>query len=341
MIEPTVSAQFVKRVLTAASRAGAAPDVLCRSAGIAPLSSLRTEDRVPVSRYRRLWACAMEATRRPSLPIDVARVPFDDPGNVLAFACLTSRNLAEGIGRASRFLRVFSDVSRYALTPGANESRLVFETSGFHGHDPGPANLFALACIVQGGRSFTGVEWKPVAVRIAAPQPADARTIDEFFGVKVAFDAATTELKFARETLELPMRAAHPGLSAFFERQVETLLASEAAGDDIVMRTSQTITSSLADGVPSLADVAKQLGMSARTLRRRLAERDTRFQSILDQVRCSLAQRLLRENRLTLGEIAFSTGFSDVTAFVRSYRRWTGTTPNQHRAALAADHPSS
>ena len=89
------------------------------------------------------------------------------------------------------------------------------------------------------------------------------------------------------------------------------------------------ITDTLADGQPSKSQVARRLGMSERTLHRRLADEGESFQTLVTRARQDAAESLLRSGRHSLVDVAFLTGFSDQTAFTRAFKRWTGLTPSE------------
>jgi len=122
---------------------------------------------------------------------------------------------------------------------------------------------------------------------------------------------------FASERLseiDLPPRSAHA---------IETRLEAE-------------LVKEIPLGLPTLDAAASRMGMSSRTLRRRLREEGTRFQDVLDRARCALAKHYLDEPKLALGEVAFLLGFSEPSAFHRAFKRWTGATPLSHRRGALA-----
>jgi AraC-like DNA-binding protein len=88
----------------------------------------------------------------------------------------------------------------------------------------------------------------------------------------------------------------------------------------------------LATGRASLPELAKSLHVSARTLRRRLAERGTSYRELLDEVRRGLALQRVAGSAASFDEIASGLGFNDVSAFYRAFRRWAETTPAAYRA---------
>ncbi|MEM7606283.1 MAG: helix-turn-helix transcriptional regulator, partial [Myxococcota bacterium] len=93
------------------------------------------------------------------------------------------------------------------------------------------------------------------------------------------------------------------------------------------------VSQTLADGVPSISDTAKRLGMSSRTLQRRLSASGYTYQQLIDEARRQLAEKLLRQTEYSVQEVAFLTGFSEQSAFTRAFKRWAGQTPRSFRLA--------
>lgn len=91
------------------------------------------------------------------------------------------------------------------------------------------------------------------------------------------------------------------------------------------------MASVLSEGVPTLSLIASELGISARTLQRRLSDQGHSFQGVVDMARQDLAQRLLRETDYSLAEVAFLTGFAEQSGFTRAFKRWAGQTPRSYR----------
>lgn len=105
-------------------------------------------------------------------------------------------------------------------------------------------------------------------------------------------------------------------------------------------RVRDVLDQQLQDGEPSAASTATRLKMSLRTLNRTLAAEGLTYRQLLDQLRRDLAREYLRDMRASIGEVAFRLGFSEVSAFSRAYKRWTGQTPMQARARATSDSAS-
>ena len=104
--------------------------------------------------------------------------------------------------------------------------------------------------------------------------------------------------------------------------------------DDIVSQVATAVTEILEDG-PGIDEVARKLNMSARTLRRRLTEKDASYQQILQDVRCQIAIAYLRDTHMTVEDIAGRVGFTDSANFRHAFKRWTGQPPSHFRAKPA------
>lgn len=128
-------------------------------------------------------------------------------------------------------------------------------------------------------------------------------------------------------------------MAAFFDRYIESILQRAYPEHDFVTSVRKLLAESLVRNAYALTDLAKHLAMSPRTLRRRLAEEGINYQALLDEVRCDLAERHLRERRLSLSEIAFALGYAEPATFHRAFRRWKNVTPDAYRATHRPDRP--
>ncbi len=114
-------------------------------------------------------------------------------------------------------------------------------------------------------------------------------------------------------------------------KQADAILAKAGDLDDLVAQVQRAICAEMKGEVPALSRVAVRLGMSTRNLQRHLHEEGTSFHKLLDKTCHQMAVHQVREQRLPLGEVAFLLGYSEVSAFHRAFRRWTGMSPAQFR----------
>jgi AraC-like DNA-binding protein len=179
-------------------------------------------------------------------------------------------------------------------------------------------------------RGLCGPGWKPLEARFAHRRPADVLPFRQFFGVPLTFDAERCALVFKSHWLDSRVRDADPELQRLLQDQVNALLP--APDEDFTGHVRGILRTALLSGHGSATQVAALLGMHPRTLSRRLQERDSSFQQLVDEARFSIARQMLEHTSIDISEIAASLDYSDASAFTRSFRRWSGTTPALWRA---------
>lgn len=188
-----------------------------------------------------------------------------------------------------------------------------------------------LAAAVALGRSITQVAWSPIAVSFRHPEPAETGEHRRIFGCQPNFGAGMNAIVLDRDLLQLPIVKADPGLCAVLDRHAEELLARYPRQDLLINRVRSALRDEMNGGDPSLERIAAQLGMSGRTLQRRLRDLHTSHQELLDQMRRDLAVRYMQEPEMAICEIAYLLGFSERSVLHRAFKRWTGKTPSEFR----------
>ena len=157
-----------------------------------------------------------------------------------------------------------------------------------------------------------------------------------FVGTKVEFGADTDEFALNIDARAFPLIHSDPYLNDLLLKYCEAALA-DRRGDTSQLRTrvENAISSLLPHGRVLVEDVGRSLGMSERTLARKLSDEGLNFTEILQQLRRDLAVRYLDDRKLHVSKIAWLLGFHEVSAFTHAFRRWTGKTPRETRVAGA------
>lgn len=341
----SISCKTLRAGLIMAKAAGVDPGPLLAQFRIQPVDLEDPDARFTHDVWIALWqrvdavgpgAFGLRAAK--SLPIG----HFD----ALDYVFASSDDLHSGLGRFCRYFAVLSTGVTHQLADDPKDASVVRLERRYapdaHTSLPHPVD-FAFACLVLRSRRMLGVEWRPRRVEFAHGKPADDAEHREVFACPFVWDAPVSALVIDRATLALPMQRPAPELVRVLEQHANAILArmpkAIGASDpepDLRTRTREAIVAGLRGGQTSLAEIAKQLGMSDRTLQRRLGELDTSHAKLLDEVRSELAVRYLGEPALSIGEIGFLLGFGDVSAFHRAFRRWTRSSPAEHRRTLAS-----
>jgi AraC-like DNA-binding protein len=185
-------------------------------------------------------------------------------------------------------------------------------------------------------RMLTGHNLVPQHFWIAHHRSGGTSEMTRFVGTKVEFGADTDEFALNLDARALPLIHSDPYLNDLLLKYCEAALADRRS-DTSQLRTGveNAISSLLPHGRVLVEDVARSLGMSERTLARKLSDEGLNFTEIFQELRRDLAVRYLDDRKLHVSKIAWLLGFRQVSAFTHAYKRWTGKTPRQMRTAGA------
>ncbi len=256
-----------------------------------------------------------------------------EPGDLdaLEYAARSCPTLGDAIRCSNRYMQLMNEAAETDLVTRGDEVVWSFRTNDGV-PQPAAANDFVVACADRFARLYTGVGEPAGEVRLMHAAPPHAREYERLFRTRIRFGAAHNAIVFPRAALELPMNSADRRFHFAFDMYAQQLL--ERIPQTVAGRARQVAVAELRGGQLSMASVARTLGMSVPTLRRRLADEGVSYSDLVDDVRRELVQQYLHDPQVAVGEMAFLLGFSHVTAFYKAFRRWTGTTPAQRRAEL-------
>lgn len=170
-----------------------------------------------------------------------------------------------------------------------------------------------------------------VSAHLACSQPENAQNVESCLSAPVYYQCERDLLKLRLSTMTEPAGATSDQASDATNDQCMKLLGKLQQGMNLTQKVKHLL-SYQPEHFFNQNNLAAQLGLSTRSLRRRLRENNTSYQQLLDEVRCELAQRFLLANSRSINEVAKLLGYTEPTNFTRAFRRWTGETPAQVRA---------
>jgi AraC-like DNA-binding protein len=180
-----------------------------------------------------------------------------------------------------------------------------------------------------------GERLRPLRVELMRGPIAPASVARTIFGSGLCFHQTQDALIFDQAAFDRALPTPDPGLKAILERHAQSLMASLDPTDDFITRIEREIDAGLSTHAADLNAVARRIGMSGRTLQRRLGQLSppVSFNTLLNRRRRARAETHLRAGRLSVPEVAFLLGYSDATAFQRAFKRWTGMPIRRWRGA--------
>ncbi|MEM8556243.1 MAG: AraC family transcriptional regulator ligand-binding domain-containing protein [Bacteroidota bacterium] len=266
-----------------------------------------------------------------TIPLRVGAAMRCDDYGAFGLAWKSATTLRGSYDRAERYARVMGNESTYDVELTAEGAYMQLHRFGERQLGMRISNEAHFASIMAISGQVASTSFQPLAVFFKHAAPSTVEHHEAFFGCPVHFGADRDALLVSNETLHTPNKLGDPGLSRFFETHLQAEV--EMLGDVVPLdrQVRDHVATQLSEGLPTITDVASHLGMSARTLQRRLGERGLAFQTLVNEARRQLAHRLLKKTDFSLIEVAFMTGYSSQSAFTRAFKRWAGQTPRSYR----------
>lgn len=310
---------------------GLDPEALFREQDIDVGKIFDPGTRVSKSALNRVWKSASNLIDDPAFGLRAARFLHPSQLGALGYAWLASTSLRTALNRLSRYVHVIADDvavdlvesdARFKISIREQESlkRLFWASDS------------SVSIIVTLCRMNYGDELNPESVELQHAAPADLGNYYSLFRCPVAFGCAVDRVVFPIGVVDRKLPSANPQLAQLNDQVMIQTLA-RLSKERIVPRVKSTIIELLPSGKISDEQVAAELNMSTRALQRKLQKKETTFKQLLTETRQELADKYIRNNQLSLTEISFMLGFSEVSSFSRAFKRWTGGSPSEYRQA--------
>jgi len=331
MPESTLSIHVVRGVVEAAEQAGVRRAELLRAAQLESLQLDSQDGWVSHTDVFRLCECAVELSGDPAFALHWAERLSANTFNPVSHLVAHAATLRQSIQSLLEFHRLLNHESSMELTEAGDTVTLRY--SPFCDASPSMQRFAAemmVTGIVRLVRTFDPrASFKRVS--FGYPAPSYSGEYERLFGQAARFDESFTGVQFHCALMDVasPYRDpdVHSALRNIAERRVMRMLKREpfsARVRDVLVRQGSTHQ-------VDMDAVARAVGLSTRSLRRRLAEEGTSFHVVVNEALAIIARHLLQHRHLTIQETAYEMGFADPSCFHRAFRRWTGMTPKAFR----------
>jgi AraC-like DNA-binding protein len=250
---------------------------------------------------------------------------------LLHYVLASSETLGAALQRAERFVSITNEgIVLECLR--CDELAFRADYFGLTRHSDRQQMEFMMTALVRVFRQLTNRDVSPTRVCFAHLRSRGVGEFDRYFCCTTKFGARTDEVVLPPFARELPIVSADPYLSDILIQHAEVALALRSARPSVLRsNVENAITPLLPHDEARIAAVARKLGISTRTLARRLAAEGLSFGGILDDLRSALALRYLEQADLSISQIAWLLGYQEVSSFTHAVKRWTHRTPRQLR----------
>lgn len=333
MSVPSVSKDFTQGVFEyLASRGFSAERVLARAGFSAP--QLLPGGRVPLGYYEKLFEAGEALTGDPYFGLNMGACPWPRSWGLVSHLAVSAPDALTAASALMDYSELQLNFLRFRLRE-LKGGQLCMELQ----HDGVPRLQrhvveHLLANIVTLASTQIGYQIPGLRIELMHENAGNAAWLSRVLNAKVSFNRPAYRIDAAQAFLEQQARYGEEDLYRVTEDLARQRLMVLRGEDRFLNKVRETVLQQLPAGLPKVEAVARSLDISARTMQRRLQERNLRYQQVLDQVRSELATQLIRDCELSLNEVADYLGFNDQSALQHAFRRWQGMTPGQYRKAF-------
>lgn len=313
---------------------GLQPASVLRRAGLPEDLLSRGGHGLPTEDYFRFWRALEAEAGDVMFPLRIVEAVSAESFDPPLFAALCSANLMQAVQRLAKYKQLVAPMSLEVDVGKSGELTVSPRWLSVETEVPYSLQVAEIAFFLRLARLATR---EPVqALRVTLPQlppSAYARRYEIFFGVSVQHGESPS-ITFAAEDVFRPFLTANEGMWRVFEPDLRRRLSELDATAMTVERVRAVLLELLPGNAATIEKTAERLGMSKRTLQRRLEDEGGNFRALVNATRESLARHYLGSTTMSVGEIAFLLGFEDPNSFYRAFQGWTGQTPDSARHTM-------
>jgi len=333
---PMISLAAATGLVEAIGAAGGDPREVARAAALDPAVLSQLDGSIACSDFARLLQEAARITGDGCFGLHFGERYQPKHIGPLVYVVLNSPTIGVGFENVIRYLHVHNQAAVISLDVEPPWAYLRFGLQGVPIETARQQTEYGMVVALTTIRLMAGSRWTPLDVQFAHQGPPDTSEHVRIFGAPVSFGAATNAFVIEPQFLERQVPAADEGLYPILRTYLDRVLKEMPREDRVLASVRRAIGESMREGDPKLPVVARKIGTSQRTLQRRLREHGTDFKALVDDTRRRFSLNYLKDRSNTPTEIAYLLGYSEVSAFNRAFRRWTGSTPARYRRPQVA-----
>jgi AraC-like DNA-binding protein len=295
-----------------------------------PIDTIQNLNAVPADHFFELHEL-LDAKLGAGFSVRVGQEMKIDDYGVLGLAWKTCSWAGEIFDRSERYFKLLSNTYVFKVEKGIEISKIyLYRKAHRRGLELSNEATFSATIVVL--QSISEKAIVPVSVSFQHDQPKKLDDYHKAFQCDVLFNQSHNVISYKTEDLTLRTAKADSSINKFLvERVEEATNGIEINSNKLIDDIENLIADALPSGIPSVTQLAEIMGMSSRTLTRRLAKHNITFRDLIQKRQKDHAITLLKKSTANIAEIAFETGFSEQSAFNRAFKRWTGKTPIEYR----------
>jgi AraC-like DNA-binding protein len=325
-------------LISAVARRGKPVERLFEIAGLDPEAPPNTDHHLAAPAYYELWEHALSMTADPCFGVRVGAAFELEALEAFGFLAMSCETLRDAYERTARVRALYNVGSRWELVLEEDRMRMVWRAWPVRVRSElarRSVNEYQVAEMLTCIGQMTARRLVPERIAFQHPAPRDTSVYREILGKVPDFESSYDGFEANLSWLSEPVRGQNVKLRAYFEKQCARARETFSNDPAFTSLVRQRLAERMEGGASRMDEIARSLGVSQRSLHRRLADEGTRYNDLLDEVRRQFAEQYLARPRLGISEVAYLVGFNDASAFFKAFRRWTGVTPTEYRLTLS------
>ena len=304
---------------------------ICKSADISPDLLKQADARLNADERNKLWCTISEKTRRDDIGLNAGKNFVITQATIVAYVMMNSKSVITALQKYSQYQKIICSISQTKIAEKNDITSITIEFSGkWFAEYRFPLEL-EMTILKRSIDELSGKVISPAAVYFSYDKPKNTDLyIEVFSSSNILFNQKNNSIIYRTKDLLEPVINSNPELFTLFENHARKELNTQLQDGYYSQKVHNLLVKYLNAEVPKIEIIAAELAMSVRNLQIRLKEEGSSYQNILDNVRKNLAISYLTEKQINKSEIAYLLGFSELSVFSRSFKKWTGQTPSQY-----------
>jgi len=324
-----MKAGYIRVFYSLLERKGIDADQWLASANLS-LDQLDQQLTLPQERTDYLSLQAIQLTGDPGLGLKLGQQLNVNTHGILGYTLMSSQTIEQALNHLLKYYKIQAPSIQLSATTNEHSCLVECQTETADPRVQTFTTEALLSSIYTTARFLVNDDLPGSAVELSYDRPAHADLYHQHFPIPVSFNKPKNCLIFDRSALQLPLPTANESTAEIFQKQCEQQLLEMGYQIDLV-NNIRTLLLKQPQHFASFNEVAEQLNMSGRTLRRKLALSGTSYQEILNSVRRQLAEEYLRTTDMKIADIGYLIGFNDPSNFRRAFIEWSGLSPTEYR----------
>ena len=341
-IQPMVEESYVRNigvrlVLECLDNSNVVINPLLKQAGLQLCDVYKENGWVPFYAHARFFDLAAQALNDPYFALKLARSIDPRDFGAVVYMGTCSKTLGDALLNLKQYIRIVTGAWKMEVVVQDENVALEFIPDETNFFDYQPATEWFVANLIHCYQFFIARDLPPREVHFV-PQLGSGKNLDDYeklLGCKVCFGQRHCQVIISREDMKLPIRNFDERLLGILKSHCDQLLREHELVQSVFLRDIRKhIIDRLPGGGAKAKNIAIEMGITERTMSRRLLDEDTNFSEILETLRHNLAMTYIQDKKLSLKQISYLLGYGNQSAFSVAFKRWRGCTPKEARNAL-------